>query len=193
MSEAHYRKILIAHHFFKKIQHLTATDPFSHRDLMSTVASYFDFGTGCTETQSQAAASMIQRAFFRVEKLKGVGCTDNINKLVIVELEAPPPGVTYVLFWSIVNGSAIDKRAPDCSIFVEFALYFSKTLVSSLPDIVLPFITTDTVTPITSTQADTDIKVLAQEVGNYTDNYIDNMTIEDLRALVRITGSVLGN
>ena len=39
----------------------------------------------------------------------------------------------------------------------------------------------------------TDIKSLAQEVGNYTDSHVDNMSIKDLRAPVKQTGNVLGS
>ena len=52
MRWAPYRKALVNQHFFRKIKHLATNNTFSHGDLMSTVASYFDFETGTTETKS---------------------------------------------------------------------------------------------------------------------------------------------
>ena len=52
LREAPYRKILVTHYFFKKIQYLSTNDVFNHVALMSIVSSYLDFKTESVEAQS---------------------------------------------------------------------------------------------------------------------------------------------
>ena len=89
---------------------------------MSTVASYFDFETGTAKTESEVTALATHRKIFFVGNLEGVGFIDNKNKLVHVDPFNPAPRVTYFMFRSKVNGSAVDKRGSDISLFLEIAL-----------------------------------------------------------------------
>ena len=78
----------------RKIKHLATNNTFSHGDLMSTVASYFDFETETAETESESAALVVQRAVFSVNNLEDVGFTDNRNKIVITDPSKPAPSTT---------------------------------------------------------------------------------------------------
>ena len=66
MKEAPYRKALVAQQFIRKIKHLATNNTFSHRDLMSTVVSYFDFETGIAKTGSESAILLVHRAIFSI-------------------------------------------------------------------------------------------------------------------------------
>ena len=94
---------------------------------------------------------MIQHALFSVENLEGVRCTENRNKLNIVDPQLSPPHVTYLLFRSIVNGSAIDNRASDRSLFIKFALRLPQNIFFSAQNTSLPSVVNDTITPTTPT------------------------------------------
>ena len=96
------------------------------------------------------------------------------------------------MFRSTINDAAIDNRGRNRSLFVEFVIRFRQVLVSRLPGVNLPFIVPTTKSRITPTQK-IIFEDFAEEVGNYTDGHIDNMTIEDLCASVRKTGDMLVN
>ena len=124
MRETPYCKALVAQHCFRKIRYLVTNNMSSYGYLISTVASYFDFETGTAEAGSESATLLAHREIFLVNNLEGFGFTDIMNKIVIVNSSKPAPRVTYFMVRSIVNGFAVDNRAPDNSLFLEFELRF---------------------------------------------------------------------
>ena len=63
IADVSYRKVLVDQHFFHQIRQLVDNDSFSVRDLLSTVASYFDFETEtskdhCNENKSAALINL---------------------------------------------------------------------------------------------------------------------------------------
>ena len=103
--------------------------------------------------------------------MEAVEFTYKTNTPIIVDPQTHPFGETYFLFRSSIDGFAIDKRAPYHSMLVKFAFRLPQSLVSSIPGTDIPSVVKDGITPTTSTQADTDVEVLAYEVGNYKVSY----------------------
>ena len=142
--------------------------------LMSTVAFNSNLETGSMEI-----LSLLLRVRF----------IDKRNRLIIVDPHAPS-GLIYLLFCSIVNWTDIDKRVPDRSLFVEFALRLFQTFTSSRTCMISSF-TATTITYILILVATANIDSLGHEFGNYTNSHIDNMSIEDLWLSVKRTSNVL--
>ena len=63
ISVESYRKALIAKLFFHQILSLVDFPSVSVKDLMATVATYFDINTRSTEREAEAAAQSIFRSF----------------------------------------------------------------------------------------------------------------------------------
>ena len=149
MRETPYRKALVVQHFFRKIKHLATNNTFSHGDLISIVASRFDFETGIAETESEATALLVHRVIFSVNNLEGVGFTNNTNNFFLVDPSKPALEVMYFMLRYIVNGFVVDKYVSDNSLFLEFAFRLLQTPVPSITCLVTPAIMM--ATPITPT------------------------------------------
>ena len=56
MSERPYRKAMVANLYFRKIEALASASSFTSADLISTIATYFNFNTSPAENEATATA-----------------------------------------------------------------------------------------------------------------------------------------
>ena len=73
MLEKPYRKSMVADLFFRKVKALAVDSAFSSADLVTTIATYFDFNSISAEIEAATAAERIRAAVFQVEYLTGLG------------------------------------------------------------------------------------------------------------------------
>lgn len=131
----------MAHHFFEKIQDLSANDTFNNGNLISTAASHFNFEINSAEAQSEVAA---------LGNFKSVGFTHNRNKIIIVDPQVPSLAVSYLMFCSITNRFDFGKYTPDRS-------RLPQNMFSSPLGIVLPSVSTDAVISTIFTKTESDL------------------------------------
>ena len=73
ISKKPYHKAMVTDIFSRKIKALALESDFFSVDLVATIATYFDFNTGSTESESATVADTIYDAVFRVENLINLG------------------------------------------------------------------------------------------------------------------------
>ena len=82
MSERPYRKVMVANLFFRKIKALAVDSDFTSADLVSTIATYFNFNTSSAENEAAAAAKTIRATVFNVSNLTGLGFQNQLGATV---------------------------------------------------------------------------------------------------------------
>ena len=139
ISATPHRKALIAKLFFRQILALTNTLSVSFRNLMTTVASYFSLNTSTAEKEAETTVKTIRSNLFPISNLKGVGFADASRKpIAIPDPDKHPADLTYFNFRSVFSAVAVDARAPDKILSIEFSLRLPQTLVYLSPSTGLP-------------------------------------------------------
>ena len=91
---------------------MAETESFSAGDLITAIASYFDFKTGSVDVQFIKIAENIRFDFFAINNLSGIDFCDNCNKAdVITDFRSLISALNYFIICSIVVGSAMNLSA----------------------------------------------------------------------------------
>ena len=132
MSERPYRKAMVANLFFRKIEALASDPSFTSADLISTIATYFDFNTSPAENEATAAADKIRAAVFHVDNLTGLGFRNQFGADVAFDMASSrPANLRYFAFRSMLRASDVDSRGPATLFTVDFVLRLPQTTVAT--------------------------------------------------------------
>ena len=139
ISATPHRKALIAKLFFLQILALNNALSVSFRNLMTTVASYFSLNTSTAEREAKTTVKTIRSNLFPISNLKGAAFADASRKpIAIPDPDKHSADLTYFNFRSVLSAVAVDARAPDKILSIEFSLRLPQTLVYLSPSTGLP-------------------------------------------------------
>ena len=109
-----YRKTLIIKHVLRQILEHSTSPSIKIRNLMSTVARYFDISASMTETDMERAADSIRSLIFRVDNMTEVGFLKFKGKLVTIDDPSHrQPNVEYFTFRFTITPYIVDPSAQD--------------------------------------------------------------------------------
>ena len=126
--------------FFRQILGYTDSPSISISALVSTVAWNFDMSTAIAEHEAETAAVSIRDSFLCVDNISGIGFFDSTGKSVtITDPNNHPRDVSYFIFRSSLNPSAIDDRAPNAVHQFKFTLILLHNSTTIIPLLSITF------------------------------------------------------
>ena len=142
---------------------------------MSTVASYFSLLTGSADRETETTVVPIRPNFFLISNLKGVRFADaSRNPIVILDPDNCPIDRTHFTFRSVLFAITVDARAPNKTLSIEFSLRLPQNIGSLSPSTGLPVAATHPTIPASA---------ICFQFGNYTDEILDAIRVDDMRLL----------
>jgi len=150
---------------------------------MSTVTSYLSLIMGSAEWKAKSDVATIRSNLFLISNLQGAGFDDASEKAIVIpDPDKHPADLTYFAFHFIVSVVAFDACAHDKTLSIKFSLRLSQTLVSLSPSTGLPVAAT--VDPSTVTHPSSPASTIGFQLGNYTDELLDTLRVDDMCLLI---------
>ena len=174
-----YRKALIAKLFFHQILGYADSPSIFVRDLVSTVASYFDTSTAMSQWEVEIASLSIRGSIFCVANMSGVGFLDYTGKSVTIsDPDNYPRDVSYFTFLSYLNPNTVDPRALNAVHQFEFSLRLLLSSPSPSVNISLP-----SASVVTNKSSETTFNVILIDL---LDDQLNKMSAIILRVIISI-------
>ena len=180
---------MIAKIFFRQILTLTDMSSVSFSDLMATVASYLSLNTGSAEREAETAVETICSNFFLISNLQGFEFANASGKhIAIHDPDKRHADFSYFTFRSVVSAIAVDARTLDKIVSIEFSLRQPQTFVSLSCSTELPVTAiVDTSTIAKPSDPESNIRF---QLGNYTDDMLDELGVDNMRLLIAKAGNL---
>ena len=192
MSKHPYRKVMVVNFFFRKIKTLATDLSFTSAELVSTIATYFNWNTSPVENKSSIAAETIPAAVLHVSNLTGLSYQNQYGAAVSFDItDARPVNLRYFTFCSNWRASDIDSRWPNDLFSVDFVLKWPQNTVTA-STLLLFNIASPTIDTNTNMTVNTDpLVALLFELGNLGDDHVVNLSTDDMRALLKRSVSAI--
>ena len=148
---------------------LSDTTTVSFSDLMTTVASYFDFNTEATAKEVETIVARVRTDLFCVNNLQGISFSNAPgNRMTVPDSDQRPADFTYFTFRSVVSANSVDNFAPIKTLFLELSLYLPHTIVNLFYAFTI-LSTTNTTSPL-ATISPKPVRDLSLKLGNFSDS-----------------------
>ena len=163
-----YRKALITEMMLHQILALSDTTSVSFSDLMTTVASYFDFNTESATKEVETVVARVRTDLFCVNNLQDISFSNAPgNRMTVPDSAQRPADFTYFTFRSVVSANSVDNFAPIKTLSLELSLYLPHTIVN--PFYAFTISSTTKMTSSLATILPKLVRDFSLKLGNFSD------------------------